>query len=70
MKAPKHDLLRGCPEEDPQPQPSTRLRLYKRAPGLVARCPACEEVVLRMVRRPEAAWLDMRGITARRIPLG
>ncbi|MBB4775918.1 DUF6510 family protein [Actinomadura livida] len=46
------------------------MRLYKRAPGLVARCPACEEVVLRMVRRPEAAWLDMRGITARRIPLG
>lgn len=49
--------------------PVATLRLYHRAPGLVARCPACEEVVLRMVRTPDAAWLDMRGITALRIPL-
>lgn len=49
--------------------PVATLRLYTRAPGLVARCPVCEEVVLRMVRTPEAAWLDMRGTTALRIPL-
>ncbi|TDB97118.1 DUF6510 family protein [Actinomadura sp. 7K534] len=49
--------------------PVATLRLYERAPGLVARCPACEEVVLRMVRTPDAAWLDMRGITSLRIPL-
>lgn len=45
------------------------LRLYTRAPGFVARCPACEEVVLRMVRGPESAWVDMRGNTSLRIPL-
>ncbi|TDE22734.1 DUF6510 family protein [Actinomadura sp. 6K520] len=49
--------------------PVATLRLYHHAPGLVARCPACEEILLRMVRTPEAAWLDMRGITALRIPL-
>ncbi|HEY8482024.1 MAG TPA: DUF6510 family protein [Spirillospora sp.] len=49
--------------------PVATLRLYRRAPGLVARCPACEEVVLRMVRTPDAAWLDLRGSTSLRIPL-
>ncbi|GAA2901262.1 DUF6510 family protein [Streptosporangium fragile] len=38
-------------------------RLYTRAPGLVARCPGCEEVVFRLVRGPGRAWLDMRGVT-------
>ena len=49
--------------------PVASLRVYEHAPGLVARCPACEEVVLRLVRTPEAAWLDMRGTTALRVPL-
>ncbi|MDQ7908582.1 DUF6510 family protein [Phytohabitans sp. ZYX-F-186] len=39
------------------------------APGMVARCPACEEVVLRVVRTPDAAWLDLRGTVALRIPM-
>ncbi|MDP9841635.1 DUF6510 family protein [Streptosporangium lutulentum] len=38
-------------------------RLYTQAPGLVARCPGCEEVVFRLVRGPGRAWLDMRGVT-------
>jgi uncharacterized protein DUF6510 len=29
----------------------------------VARCPACAEVVLRLVRGPDRAWLDLRGVT-------
>jgi predicted RNA-binding Zn-ribbon protein involved in translation (DUF1610 family) len=49
--------------------PLARLRLYGRAPGLVARCPDCGEVVLRMVRTRDAAWLDLRGTISLGIPL-
>ncbi|KAB8173188.1 DUF6510 family protein [Microbispora catharanthi] len=50
--------------------PVASLHVYDRAPGLVARCPGCEEVVLRLVRSPDAAWLDLRGAVTLRIPLG
>ena len=36
--------------------------VYTDAPGLIARCPACGEVMLRLVRGPGRAWLDLRGI--------
>ncbi|ANZ40161.1 hypothetical protein BBK82_33145 [Lentzea guizhouensis] len=45
------------------------LRVYTNAPGLVARCPRCEEVVLRLVRGPDRAWLDLRGTVSLEIPL-
>lgn len=45
------------------------LRVYTRAPGLVARCPDCGEVVLRMTRGPAGMWLDLRGAACLRIPL-
>lgn len=45
------------------------LRVYHRAPGLVARCPHCEEVVLRVVRGPDRVWLDLRGTINLEIPL-
>ncbi|HEU4539732.1 MAG TPA: DUF6510 family protein [Jiangellaceae bacterium] len=45
------------------------LRVYSRAPGWVARCPNCEEVVLRYVRGPATGWLDVRGAVNLRIPL-
>jgi hypothetical protein len=45
------------------------LHVYGQAPGLVARCPGCEDVVLRLVRGPDAAWLDLRGTVSLRIPL-
>ena len=38
-------------------------RVYATAPGLTARCPACDQVVLRLVRSPDRAWLDLRGLT-------
>jgi hypothetical protein len=38
------------------------LRVYTRAPGLVARCPRCDEVVLRLVQGPDRTWLDLRGM--------
>lgn len=49
--------------------PVAALRVYTRAPGLVARCSGCEDVVLRLVRTPDAAYLDLRGSVSLRIPL-
>jgi Family of unknown function (DUF6510) len=43
--------------------------VYNRAPGLVARCPGCEAVLMRLVRAPDRAWLDMRGLTYLEIPV-
>jgi uncharacterized protein DUF6510 len=40
------------------------LRVYGHAPGLVARCPHCEAVVMRFNRSPGAAWLDLQGAVA------
>lgn len=37
--------------------------VYERAPGIVARCSACESVLLRIVRGPGRAWLDLSGLT-------
>lgn len=37
--------------------------VFTRAPGLVARCRSCESVLLRLVRGPGRAWLDLRGVT-------
>jgi hypothetical protein len=49
--------------------PVAELRVYAHAPGWVGRCPGCDEVVLRLVRGPNAAWLDLRGTVSLRIPL-
>ncbi|MEV8506261.1 DUF6510 family protein [Actinoplanes sp. NPDC051475] len=45
------------------------LRLWGPAPGLVARCPSCQDVILRLVRGPDRAWLDLRGAVSLCIPL-
>jgi hypothetical protein len=44
-------------------------RVYNRAPGQVARCPGCEEVLMRYVRGPDRAWLDLRGVTMLEFPM-
>jgi len=49
--------------------PVATLRVYSHAPGLVARCPDCDEVIMRLVRGPRAAWLDLRGTVSLEIPL-
>jgi Family of unknown function (DUF6510) len=36
--------------------------VYYRAPGMVARCSGCDAVLMRLVRGPGRAWLDMRGV--------
>lgn len=50
-------------------EPVARLHVYTHAPGLVGRCPHCGSVALRVVRAPEAVWLDLRGTASLRIPL-
>jgi hypothetical protein len=50
--------------------PLAALRVYGPDPGLVARCAGCDQVILRLVRGPDAAWLDLRGAVSLRIPLG
>lgn len=49
--------------------PLGELRVYASAPGLVARCAGCDAVILRLVRGPAGAWLDLRGCVSLRIPL-
>jgi hypothetical protein len=40
-----------------------QVRVYDRAPGQVGRCPGCEAVLVKLVRGPDRAWLDMRGLS-------
>ena len=37
------------------------MRAYTDAPGAVLRCPACDEVVLRVVETIDATYVDARG---------
>jgi hypothetical protein len=37
------------------------MRAYVRGPGVVLRCPACAEVVLRIVETPTATFVDFSG---------
>ena len=46
------------------------LLAFMQAPGLVLRCPACEQVMLRIVQTPEATYLDARGVVALRLERG
>ena len=43
--------------------------VYADAPGLVARCPSCDAVMLRLARGPGRAWLDLRGVTYLQLPV-
>jgi hypothetical protein len=49
--------------------PVAMLLVYDHAPGLVARCPSCTEVMLRLVRSPDRVWLDLGGMTCLEIAL-
>lgn len=39
------------------------LRVYRRGPGVVVRCPACADVVLRIVETPSGLRVDLSGAT-------
>ncbi len=43
------------------------LLAFTQAPGAILRCPACENVVLRIVQTPDAILLDARGAVYLRV---
>lgn len=43
--------------------------VYNRGPGIVVRCPGCEDILARLVRTPTDVWLDLRGAWSWRIPI-
>ena len=43
-------------------------RVYTDAPGLVARCAGCEQVLLRVVSTPDGTLVDLRGLTYLKLP--
>jgi Family of unknown function (DUF6510) len=45
------------------------VRVFDHAPGVVARCPACDQVLLRLVHGPGRAWLDLRGLAYLQLPV-
>lgn len=49
--------------------PMAEVRVFDRAPGAVARCPVCDQVLLRIVRGPGRAWLDLRGLSYLQLPV-
>ena len=45
------------------------IEVYADGPGLVGRCPGCAEVLLRLVRGPDRAWLDLSGMAWVEVPM-
>ena len=43
--------------------PMAEVRVFDHAPGVVARCPGCGQVLVRLVRDRGRAWLDLRGLS-------
>jgi ribosomal protein S27E len=43
--------------------------VYRRAPGIVVRCPGCDHVLARLMQTPTEVCLDLRGAQFWRIPL-
>ena len=41
-----------------------RLHVYLDAPGVVVRCCHCEDVLMRIVRGPDRAWIDLSGMSS------
>ena len=49
--------------------PMAEVRVFDHAPGVIARCPICDQVLLRLVHGPGRAWLDLRGLTYLQFPI-
>jgi hypothetical protein len=45
------------------------VRVFDHAPGVVARCPNCEQILMRLARGPGRAWLDLRGLSYLQLPV-
>jgi hypothetical protein len=48
--------------------PMATIRVFDHAPGVIARCPTCDQVLLRLVHGPGRAWLDLRGLSYLQLP--
>jgi hypothetical protein len=73
---PVHDLFRvelttaiGCCAGCGRTAAMAEVRVFDHAPGVVARCPVCDQVLLRVVRGPGRAWLDLRGLSYLQLPV-
>jgi hypothetical protein len=49
--------------------PMAAVRVFDHAPGVVARCATCDQVLLRLVRGSGRAWLDLRGLDYLQLPM-
>jgi hypothetical protein len=75
LTGPLHDLFRvdvstaigRCPTCG-RTAPMAEVRVFDHAPGVVARCLACDQVLLRLVRDRGRAWLDLRGLSYLQLP--
>jgi hypothetical protein len=45
------------------------LMVFGPDPGMVARCPGCADVLLRVVRTPDKIWLDLGGMASLEVPM-
>ena len=50
-------------------RPCAELHAYLQAAGTVLRCATCGAVEIRLVRGPDRAWLDLRGVEVLEIAL-
>jgi hypothetical protein len=48
--------------------PMAEMRVFDHAPGVVARCPVCDQVGLRRGRGPGRGGLDLRGRSCLQLP--
>jgi hypothetical protein len=39
-----------------------RVDVYLNAPGAVVRCPACDQVLMRIVHNRDRYWIDLTGV--------
>jgi hypothetical protein len=50
-------------------RPLAELHAYLQAAGTVLRCATCQTIQVRLVRSPDRAWLDLRGVEAVEVSL-
>jgi hypothetical protein len=50
-------------------RPLAELHAYLTAAGTVLRCASCGAVQVKLVRAPDRAWLDLRGVKALQVPV-
>jgi hypothetical protein len=76
LAGPLHDVFGvevttavGCCTGCGRTMAMAEVRVFDHAPGVVSRCPTCDQVLLRLVRGPGRAWLDLRGLTYLQLPV-